>query len=582
MHWRVSLPTMLLAWVLLAAPGAAAGIQRHVDSQGVISISNSPSAPSIQSQQENPGTATAPLDQGGPDSEPSLAAAEKPIPRAQGPAARAPGISAPAPGPGPDGNQDSQPRPEPRGLAAVPENGAEAGTLAVKKVAYTEAEAGPAAMPGPQVAATRKPGVVTEGGIRRFRDRQGVLHITNAGADREDSGTSRLQTDQIGGSGPGLPGAQTARAGAIPADLPLQKVAWSPDNPRFDFVNTIPAVGGNRAPGRENAIRHYRDSRGVIHIDNVAPGSRESSPKPQTLARAGPGDERAPPPESRPPPGGGAGVQLAQQPEDRSGAGIPAPPTALISAPFSQPETVLLGNVRRYRDGQGVWHLETAKAPGLQGAPRLPRLAELSQKLTLASLSPASAPPGASGTPGAAMQSGSRLGRTYGGIAVLRDSRGRLNITNAQPEAGVVRGLPVMEARAQLEPIIQEAAQVYGLPASLIRAVIKVESNFASWAVSPKGAMGLMQLMPGTATFLGVREPFNPRENILGGSRYLRLLIDFFGGSVPLALAGYNAGYQRVVACGYRVPDIKETQDFLSQVMGWYLAEEKKALLPRI
>jgi soluble lytic murein transglycosylase-like protein len=180
------------------------------------------------------------------------------------------------------------------------------------------------------------------------------------------------------------------------------------------------------------------------------------------------------------------------------------------------------------------------------------------------------------------MPSGSRLGRTYGGIAVLRDSRGRLSITNAQPEAGVVRGLPVMEARAQLEPIIQEAAQVYGLPASLIRAVIKVESNFASWAVSPKGAMGLMQLMPGTATFLGVREPFNPRENILGGSRYLRLLIDFFGGSVPLALAGYNAGYQRVVACGYRVPDIKETQEFLSQVMGWYLAEEKKALLPRI
>ena len=112
--------------------------------------------------------------------------------------------------------------------------------------------------------------------------------------------------------------------------------------------------------------------------------------------------------------------------------------------------------------------------------------------------------------------------------------------------------------------------------------MIKVESNFTTRAVSPKGAMGLMQLMPGTAAFLGVQEPFNPRENILGGCRYLRLLLDLFGGSVPLALAGYNAGYQRVVNCGYRVPDIKETQEFLTQVMGWYLAEEKKALVPGI
>jgi len=244
---------------------------------------------------------------------------------------------------------------------------------------------------------------------------------------------------------------------------------------------------------------------------------------------------------------------------------------------------VLLGSIRRYRDGQGVTHLETAgEASGRGGPPQLPRLDELSRKLTLASLKPEIAPAGASRGVGGAMGRVSPPVRNYGGISVLRDQRGRLTISNAQPAAGVMGSQPVMEARAQLEPIIQEAARAYGLPATLIRAVIKVESNFTSRAVSPKGAMGLMQLMPGTAAFLGVQEPFNPRENILGGCRYLRLLLDFFGGSVPLALAGYNAGYQRVVNCGYRVPDIKETQEFLTQVMGWYLAEEKKALLPRI
>jgi soluble lytic murein transglycosylase-like protein len=127
-----------------------------------------------------------------------------------------------------------------------------------------------------------------------------------------------------------------------------------------------------------------------------------------------------------------------------------------------------------------------------------------------------------------------------------------------------------------LEPFIADAARVHRLPPTLVRAVIKVESDFCSWAVSPKGAMGLMQLMPGTAAFLGVQEPFNPQQNILGGCRYLRLLIDCFGGDLHLALAAYNAGYQRVINCGYQVPAIKETQDFVTQVIGRYVAEEKR------
>jgi len=120
-----------------------------------------------------------------------------------------------------------------------------------------------------------------------------------------------------------------------------------------------------------------------------------------------------------------------------------------------------------------------------------------------------------------------------------------------------------------------EAAHLFGLPVSLIEAVIKVESDFQTAAVSPKGATGLMQLMPGTARFLGVEDPFCPRENILGGCRYLRLLLDFFGQSLPLALAAYNAGFQRVIDSSCQVPDIKETQDFVTKVMGNYYLREK-------
>jgi soluble lytic murein transglycosylase-like protein len=127
---------------------------------------------------------------------------------------------------------------------------------------------------------------------------------------------------------------------------------------------------------------------------------------------------------------------------------------------------------------------------------------------------------------------------------------------------------------AQLAPIIQEASLLYGLPVPLIQAVIKAESNFYCWAVSPKGAMGLMQLMPGTAASLGVKDPFNPRENIHGGCRYLRLMLDYLKGSLPLALAAYNAGYQRVVSCGFQIPPIQETQGFVTEVLGRYQAAQ--------
>ena len=128
-----------------------------------------------------------------------------------------------------------------------------------------------------------------------------------------------------------------------------------------------------------------------------------------------------------------------------------------------------------------------------------------------------------------------------------------------------------------LQSCIIEAAQLYQLPIPLILAIIRKESNFAHQAVSPKGAMGLMQLMPGTAASLGVRDPFDPRENILAGCRYFRFLLNYFKGNLPLALAGYNAGYQRVISAGFQVPAIKETQEFVTQVMGLYYLLEKHA-----
>ncbi len=113
---------------------------------------------------------------------------------------------------------------------------------------------------------------------------------------------------------------------------------------------------------------------------------------------------------------------------------------------------------------------------------------------------------------------------------------------------------------------IRAAAERYGLDPGLVRSVIRVESAFNPWAVSRKGAQGLMQLMPQTASSLGVRNAFNPRQNIDGGVRHLRALIDRYGGDLPLALAAYNAGAQAVD--WYRgVPPYPETQHYVRQVL---------------
>jgi hypothetical protein len=123
----------------------------------------------------------------------------------------------------------------------------------------------------------------------------------------------------------------------------------------------------------------------------------------------------------------------------------------------------------------------------------------------------------------------------------------------------------------QLEYLITKYSQHYRVDPSLIRAVMRHESGFNSQAVSPKGAQGLMQLMPGTAALMGVRDPFDPEQNIAGGVGYLRRCLDRFQHNVPMAVAAYNAGPE-AVAKYCTIPPYSETQSFVQNVLGTYQA----------
>jgi len=122
----------------------------------------------------------------------------------------------------------------------------------------------------------------------------------------------------------------------------------------------------------------------------------------------------------------------------------------------------------------------------------------------------------------------------------------------------------------KLEPLIHEVSRQQNLPPSLIKAVIRVESNFNPTATSPKGAQGLMQLMPGTAEDLQVVNPYDAQENVWAGTRYLKMLLEKFNYRLPLALAAYNAGPNRVDR-HQDVPPIRETQDFVRNVCDNFL-----------
>jgi soluble lytic murein transglycosylase-like protein len=165
-------------------------------------------------------------------------------------------------------------------------------------------------------------------------------------------------------------------------------------------------------------------------------------------------------------------------------------------------------------------------------------------------------------------------GLVFAGDAIYyrRDADGNLVITNVPDR----RDLRVMKpaSRAPIRPgsgaaykdLIDGAAREAGLHPDLVYAVAAVESSFDPHATSEKGAQGLMQLMPETADRFGVRDPFDPRQNVRGGTLFLRHLLDLFDGDLRLALAAYNAG-ENVVLAMRKVPPYEETRTYVSKVL---------------
>jgi hypothetical protein len=396
-------------------------------------------------------------------------------------------------------------------------------------------------VPGPLTLAT-KPG---EASIAPAPAAPQPSPHPGAGVGQPQAGEVIPVTYQTGGQdGPGIvPG--------VPSTS-LQRVSWS----KPQATRPVPR-------GR---IVCYRDSHGVMHITNE-PWEDES-----TVAPAAPAVVLRKP--ATYPAAILPAVQEVSCPE------LGSEVAAYLKAKLQGVQTDGTGStIQRYRNHQGVWCILNDPTPEPQLSP--PRLAS-GARLTVPALAHAPPPgqllPAMAWTPGFGRPSLTPTDQT---VVARRDSRGVLPIfTRAFGQDKGNQDSPA-SVMARVSPLLQaciiEAAQLYQLPISLILALIRQESNFVHQAVSPKGAMGLMQLMPGTAASLGVRDPFDPRENVLAGCRYLRLLLDYFQGSVPLALAGYNAGYRRVVSAGCHVPNINETQEFVTQVMGLYCFLEQRA-----
>jgi len=309
-------------------------------------------------------------------------------------------------------------------------------------------------------------------------------------------------------------------------------------------------------------VVRFKDHHGVIHITNLSPGPTAAPAQVAAAPRV---------PEPRPSPSLPMAWQpAAWRPPD---FGARAEKVAAITRRL---QMVGGGAVRRYRDRHGVWHITNAAPEGKEWlAPGEIRRLEAGRPAPiLAAAQPIRPPPAYALTRAAGL--GAPDPTAPPTVLARRDLRGTLHIFNL-PAGGSGRSALAFLGKLNqgLEAIIAEASRIYRLSPALVTAVIRMESNFVPGAVSPKGAMGLMQLMPGTASDLGVRDPFCPRENVLAGCRYLRFLLDHFQGSLPLAVAAYNAGHQRVVAAGYQVPAIKETQEFVTQVLGLYYLMEK-------
>ena len=163
-------------------------------------------------------------------------------------------------------------------------------------------------------------------------------------------------------------------------------------------------------------------------------------------------------------------------------------------------------------------------------------------------------------------------------IYTYEDENGTVHFTNVPTDPQFRMIIPPKEEKAEVinnriqgdfNKLIDEKSYKYGLDPALVKAVIAVESDFNPRAVSGKGARGLMQLMPVTARELGVYNSFDPVDNVDGGIRYLRYLLDYFNWDIDLALAAYNAGISRVLTHS-GIPPIPETRHYVSKVKSVY------------
>lgn len=165
-------------------------------------------------------------------------------------------------------------------------------------------------------------------------------------------------------------------------------------------------------------------------------------------------------------------------------------------------------------------------------------------------------------------------GNASADIYRYRDKNGVWHFTNIKTDARYklyIRSYPKRSSEyiREYEGIIQQASRRFRIDPLLIKAVIKAESDFDHKAISSKGAQGLMQLMPYTADEMDVEDPFDPEENIFGGTRYLSLLLERFKKDKRLALAAYNAGPEKVES--YKgIPPYPETRSFVKKVLAYY------------
>jgi len=235
-----------------------------------------------------------------------------------------------------------------------------------------------------------------------------------------------------------------------------------------------------------------------------------------------------------------------------------------------QPDGVFAGRLDRAMEGQTTGKTEQTSAQNLAEALSLQML-----HTTLSLAGDGSADVSPSPTFGQQPSMLQPLIKAYADAAAQstqsRTSRDAVELSSEQPNSTSLPSQPSVSlggGREWLEPIIAKASSRYGVETGLIKAVIKAESNFNPSAVSSSGARGLMQLMPGTARSLGVNDSFDPEQNVMAGTRFLRDLLDRYNGDVDSALAAYNWGPGNMDRKPERIP--RETQNYLVRVKQLY------------